>query len=985
VVWRQELGMLVNWTDILDGAIANAAWGVASMVAKPRTSRRVAADLDTAAWADTDRLIRDALAEIATKPEIPDLSEVETAVLMAVLNRNEVHGALQALLAVRLTDAPETDAAKAREAVRLALAAGATSLSLPGVRYAVRLSKYFDEKISALVATLEGQVGFAGLAQVRAEAYNARIVALLGAIERQVTALADPTRRSQGETEFLERYRRQAHQQHGFLMPPDFDRRRRVPIDDIYVPTSVKEGIYFAPDQQTHGAPRRPLTVWDLVGLVDRTVLLGDPGGGKTTAANVLADYFADDAARSIPFLVTLREYAAKASIEWSVAEHIEHKLKTLYQVPAPGGLVERLLLTGRAVVIFDGLDELLDTSRRRDVSDRVEQFCAAYPLTPVLVTSRVVGYDQARLDDMQFTCYRLGGFGDDEVGEYAGKWFATQEGIPATEAAAKAKAFLAESSNAKDLRANPLLLSLMCILYRGAGSLPADRSGIYARCAELLLRKWDEQRDLYRKLGSDHLVEPTLRYLAWWLFTRKNSRAAATERELITKTTEFLFERAHESQDEARAAANEFVEFCRGRMWVFSDAGTTADGEKLYAFTHRTFLEYFTAAYLSAVSDSPEDLARALATHASNPGWDVVGELAIQLKDHNSDRGADRVYESLLADAGNLPIPVLIQWLESIQPSPSNVRKLTRAAVDFLVDHRASTENIYPLEDLLSRTDRRYRAVVADEMSNHVSAMVDSDEMEIRTYGLRIALMVRRLYVGTDDFWLRWSTEQARIYGPEILLLAKGDIVLRAIAVHFGNIKVTSALAMPGGFDALMQANVVFADRDAGGGHHQSTPLLPAYPESICQILFSETPDQHQTAISELTAIGRYLLESPALPLVHIASRTRMKVKSDFIKLLRSTERFPILDEVACLGFAAVVCVTDELKQEDDRRASSSGPELSTGTERLLYRYLIRRRTGSGNALPELPVPPPFRQVFLDWAEGRVDFVEFVAEESKG
>ena len=145
---------------------------------------------------------------------------------------------------------------------------------------------------------------------------------------------------------------------------------------------------------------------------------------------------------------------------------------------------------------------------------------------------------------------------------------------IPRVEAKAKAAAFLNESTNAKDLRANPLLLSLMCILYRGAGSLPVDRAGIYARCAELMLRKWDEQRDLYRKLGTDHLVEPTLRYLAWWLFTRENGQTAATERELIVETTEFLYGRGYETEDEARAAAREFFGFCRGRMWVFSDAG---------------------------------------------------------------------------------------------------------------------------------------------------------------------------------------------------------------------------------------------------------------------------------------------------------------------------------------------------------------------------------------------------------------------------
>jgi hypothetical protein len=61
------------------------------------------------------------------------------------------------------------------------------------------------------------------------------------------------------------------------------------------------------------------------------------------------------------------------------------------------------------------------------------------------------------------------------------------------------------------------------------------------------------------------------------------------TERELVAATTEFLHARGFESLDEAREAAREFVEFSRGRMWVFSDQGTMPAGERLYAFTHRT------------------------------------------------------------------------------------------------------------------------------------------------------------------------------------------------------------------------------------------------------------------------------------------------------------------------------------------------------------------------------------------------------------
>jgi hypothetical protein len=57
---RREISMLVNPADIIDGEIVNAAWAVAGMVVKPRRGKRTAVDLDTAAFADTGRLIREA-------------------------------------------------------------------------------------------------------------------------------------------------------------------------------------------------------------------------------------------------------------------------------------------------------------------------------------------------------------------------------------------------------------------------------------------------------------------------------------------------------------------------------------------------------------------------------------------------------------------------------------------------------------------------------------------------------------------------------------------------------------------------------------------------------------------------------------------------------------------------------------------------------------------------------------------------------------
>jgi hypothetical protein len=94
------------------------------------------------------------------------------------------------------------------------------------------------------------------------------------------------------------------------------------------------------------------LSIPDLKRALDRTVLLGDPGSGKTTAAKFLVNDFAGDPKGKIPFLVTLREYAAKTPLEWSVAGYIEATLTSLYQAPAPDGLIERLLLTGTTVPV---------------------------------------------------------------------------------------------------------------------------------------------------------------------------------------------------------------------------------------------------------------------------------------------------------------------------------------------------------------------------------------------------------------------------------------------------------------------------------------------------------------------------------------------------------------------------------------------------------------------------------------------------------
>jgi hypothetical protein len=947
--------MLINIGDVIDGALVNAialAGRRISMAAGGRRGHRRADDVLVARWFETFTLT-------GTPPDLPGLSEEQAERIAGALGGDEFQAALQELLAARLTDAPETDASAARRVLVVTLITNVADAA----PVADVLAGYYDDQISVLVGRLEGDDPPL-LAQIRSDAYSTRMINVLNAIERHTAALTTrPAART--EASFLAGYRRHVITRHGKLEPPDFDRRRRVPIADIYVRTIITEEPPPGRPAAIRLGPRSRLDIYALAGQLDRSVLLGDPGGGKTTAANVLMHHFAGDPRGRVPFLVTLRNYASGDPPQHSVVGYIEHVLTTVYQIPPPAGLVELLLLTGRAVVVFDGLDELLDTGLRADVTGRVEDFCIEYPLVPVLVTSRVVGYEQARLDDREFTCYRLGGFGDGEVIEYAQKWFRQDSDARPGDA----DTFLAESASVPDLRSNPLLLSLMCILYRGEGSLPRNRAEVYQQCADLLFRRWDARRRIHQELRAGHMVEPALRNLAWRLFARDLPQPTITERELIDASARFLHGRGFESEDDARAAAGEFVEFCRGRMWVFTDAGSTATGERLYAFTHRTFLEYFAAAQLAYSNDSPEQLAFALTPYlAQGESW-VVAELALQIKDRTSDRGAARIYGVLLSERRG-PSPVTLQFLalclRSADPSPVRVRELTRqlftatcqAGADLSAD-----SSLRPAWRELTSQRGTYHDVIADEIDAAVASAVGSGREDLTVRSLRLILSLpdalaaspRRAGLPDRDAWTKRADSCLIAHAPAAIAAARADAYVRSSAIRTGLISVRQALDLAGGPMVLF--------RPTQGVFRECAPYFAPALVALGQ----GWPAFGQAAVvADLDALGAYLIDHRDPPWLDGAAFNVLDPEPPPGALDRKP---PPLSQAGYLGAAILLLVIEEA------RLVTVQPDRRLGPLRHLAPYLTRRRgLGRLTELPSLMVPDEFKAAFRDWAEGRID-----------
>lgn len=461
----------------------------------------------------------------------------------------------------------------------------------------------------------------------------------LAAIQRNLALLREQTPDTLAVYRKFElEYRQQVAHRHRTITPPNFDVLRRVPIDALYVSPLI-ESI----DRSSQGV-RSARHNQDVFGaLVRRAVLLGDPGGGKSTVSIKLCHALSSQVSTITPTLVILRDFGAeKQRSSGSILQFIKMTAVSKYQIEPPAGAFEHLLMNGGLFVIFDGLDELLDSRYRREISEDVESFCNRYPTVPVLVTSRSVGYDEAPLDPTEFEVFRLAPFDSDQVEDYATKWFSLDIDLPKYELDNMIGGFIADSSIVDDLRRNPLMLALMCNIYRGQGYIPANRPDVYEKCAVMLFERWDKDRGIRVSLPLEHHIRPAMMYLAYTIFSEPGMQGGVAEQDLVALTRDYLLGRRYDDPRVAEEAAQAFVRFCTGRAWVFTDVGTTPDGERLYGFTHRTFLEYFAAYHLVRIHPTAEDLLSVLEPRIAIAEWDIVAQLALQLQNKNVEAAAD-------------------------------------------------------------------------------------------------------------------------------------------------------------------------------------------------------------------------------------------------------------------------------------------------------------------------------------------------------
>lgn len=229
----------------------------------------------------------------------------------------------------------------------------------------------------------------------------------------------------------------------------------------------------------------------DLVNEKDRLFILGKPGAGKTTLLKYITLLGAQEKIQSVPIFISLNDFAQS---KLDLREYIEQQFEICSFPDAANFIEDGLLKKGRAIILFDGLDEVNEESgERQKITRTLSIFTSQYPANKYVVTCRVAAMDYSF---EKFPYVEIADFTSQQIESFAKKWFVSNP--------SKGPLFIKElskeqNSGLRELAQTPILLNLLCLNFEETFSFPPRRVEIYEEAIDALLKKWDVSRNIKR------------------------------------------------------------------------------------------------------------------------------------------------------------------------------------------------------------------------------------------------------------------------------------------------------------------------------------------------------------------------------------------------------------------------------------------------------------------------------------------------------
>jgi formylglycine-generating enzyme required for sulfatase activity/energy-coupling factor transporter ATP-binding protein EcfA2 len=366
-------------------------------------------------------------------------------------------------------------------------------------------------------------------------------------------------------------------------------------------------------------------------------LVIGAPGSGKTTLLrhyllSMLKESIYDDfgfqpAAKL--FFLALRDLKKNEGV--SPEDEVLYKtllqqLHTRDEGRRSEETFRHWLQSGRALVLFDGLDEIGDEKARIAACRWIDRQAILWPRACFVVSSRPTGYRKGDGIELKTRLLRADilGFSPAQQDDYLGKWFRAfyREGDSGyggsttdEKAAAKTRAIIAhlndpKNTNLRKLAETPLLLQIMALIWKERDRLPDSRIELYEGALYYLLGYRDERKGI-KPLTTLHpdAQKRVLAPVALWM--QEEMREDEAEKNRIEERL----------QEELRLVsdpplASDFFNCLVNRAGLLVRDGQTSR----YRFSHKTFREYLAGFQMK--EDRPYSHIASLVNHFGEDWW---------------------------------------------------------------------------------------------------------------------------------------------------------------------------------------------------------------------------------------------------------------------------------------------------------------------------------------------------------------------------
>lgn len=370
----------------------------------------------------------------------------------------------------------------------------------------------------------------------------------------------------------------------------------------------------------------------------------------------------------------------------------------------------------GHVMVVLDGLDEVGDIARRKEVvqevtkaSNRLNDVAASLQ---VLITSRPAASSQIpAFSESQFCHIELNSIPRRAIDDYSQRWLKARK-LDGTEAATVRRILREklDQPHLRELARNPMQLAiLLSLIHTRGSSLPDKRTALYDAYMELFFSREAEKSEIVRE--HRELLIDIHRYLAWVLHAEAEASGdsgSVTEGKLKEMVSQYLTEEEHD----ASIVEDLFTGMVERVVALVSRV------EGTFEFEVQPLREYFaarhlyeTAPYAPTGVTRPGTLPDRFDALVRNPyWWHVTRFFAGCYNKGELPSLVDRI-ESLAEDpdyrysryAQDVAVPLLSDWVFTQQP------KSKKKIIDLLV----SGTGLRHLLSASSRRARRYRTIV--------------------------------------------------------------------------------------------------------------------------------------------------------------------------------------------------------------------------------------------------------------------------------